>query len=85
MPTVESLGAVGPWLYEPDRAVTQAGLLGAVTAATLGSEVDTGLGYVVSEASVDVPFARRYAVLEAMPFGVKSLRAWLQAARRDRA
>ena len=33
IPTVESLEAVGPWLYEPDRAVTQAGLLGAVTAA----------------------------------------------------
>jgi hypothetical protein len=78
IPTVESLAAVGPWLYEPDRAVTQAGLLGAVTAATLGSEVDTGLGYVVSEARVDVPFARRYAVREVMPFGVKSLRAWLK-------
>ena len=24
--TVASLDAVGPWLYEPDRAVTQAGL-----------------------------------------------------------
>ena len=67
-----------PWLYEPDRAVTQAGLLGAVTAATLGSEVDTGLGYVVSEAHVDVPFARRYAVREVMPFSVRSLRAWLR-------
>ena len=78
IPTVESLGAVGPWLYEPDRAVTQAGLLGAVTAATLGSEVDTGLGYVVSEAHVDVPFARRYAVREVMPFSTRSLRAWLK-------
>ena len=65
--------------------MTQAGLLGAVTAATLGSEVDTGLGYVVSEAHVDVPFARRYAVREVMPFGVKSLRAWLQRARHHRA
>ena len=46
VPTTASLSAVGPWLYEPDRAVTQAGLLGAVTAATLGSEVDQGLGYV---------------------------------------
>ncbi|HSO65387.1 MAG TPA: class I SAM-dependent methyltransferase, partial [Ornithinibacter sp.] len=61
-PLVSGLDAVGPWLYEPDRAVTQAGLLGAVTAATLGSEVDRGLGYVVSEAEVDVPFAKRYAV-----------------------
>ncbi len=77
VPTTASLSAVGPWLYEPDRAVTQAGLLGAVTAATLGSEVDHGLGYVVSDAEVDVEFARRYAVLEAFPFSVRSLRAWL--------
>lgn len=77
-PLTSGLDAVGPWLYEPDRAVTQAGLLGAVTAATLGSEVDRGLGYVVSEAEVDVPFARRYAVTEAMPFSEKSLRAWLR-------
>ncbi len=77
VPTTASLSAVGPWLYEPDRAVTQAGLLGAVTAATLGSEVDHGLGYVVSDAQVDVEFARRYAVLEAFPFSVRSLRAWL--------
>ena len=35
-------------------------------------------GYVVSEAEVDVPFARRYAVREVMPFSVKSLRAWLK-------
>ena len=77
-PLVLGLDRVGPWLYEPDRAVTQAGLLGAVTAATLGSEVDRGLGYVVSDAEVDVPFARRYAVKEVMPFGVKTLRAWLR-------
>ena len=77
-PLVVGLDRVGPWLYEPDRAVTQAGLLGAVTAATLGSEVDRGLGYVVSDAEVDVPFARRYAVTEVMPFSEKSLRAWLR-------
>ena len=76
-PIAQGLSSVGPWLYEPDRSVTQAGLLGAVTAATLGAEVDRGLGYVVSEAEVDVPFARRYAVREVMPFSVKVLRAWL--------
>ena len=58
--------------------MTQAGLLGALTAATLGSEVDRGLGYVVSEAFVDVPFAKRYAVKEAMPFSVRSLRSWIK-------
>ncbi|MGL5929093.1 MAG: THUMP-like domain-containing protein [Dermatophilaceae bacterium] len=77
VPVVKALDSVGPWLYEPDRAVTQAGLLGALTAATLGSEVEHGLGYVVSQAEVDVPYARRYAVREAMPFTVKTLRGWL--------
>ncbi|MGL4178026.1 MAG: THUMP-like domain-containing protein [Dermatophilaceae bacterium] len=77
VPVVKALDSVGPWLYEPDRAVTQAGLLGALTAATLGSEVEQGLGYVVSQAEVDVPYARRYAVREAMPFTVKTLRGWL--------
>ncbi|NHA68409.1 class I SAM-dependent methyltransferase [Phycicoccus flavus] len=76
-PVAESPSSLGAWLYEPDRAVTQAGLLGAVTAATLGSEVEHGLGYVLSDAEVDVPFARRFAVREAMPFSVKVLRSWL--------
>ena len=76
-PVAEGLSSVGPWLYEPDRAVGQAGVLGALTAATLGQEVERGLGYVLSEAEVDLPFARRYAVREAMPFTVRSLRAWL--------
>jgi hypothetical protein len=72
------LGDLGPWLYEPDRAVTRAGLLGAVTARTDGLELEPGLGYVSADRHVDLPFARRYAVSEAMPFNVKSLRAWLR-------
>lgn len=69
---------VGPWLFEPDRAVTRAGLLGALTAATGGREVDAGLGYVVGTEDTTVPFARRYAVQEAMPFTTKALRGWLR-------
>ena len=77
-PPVGSLADVGPWLYEPDRAVLRAGLVGAVTAATGGAELDAGVGYVSSSRSGEVPFARRYAVLEAMPFNVKALRGWLR-------
>ena len=76
-PVAEGASSIGAWLYEPDRAVTQAGLLGAVTAHTLGVEADQGLGYVLSDAEVDLAYARRYAVLEAMPFSVRTLRAWL--------
>lgn len=78
VPSATGLGALGRWLYEPDRAVTRAGLLGALTASTDGVEVDPGLGYVTADTSVDLPFARRYAVLEAMPFNIRTLRAWLR-------
>ena len=72
------LAELGPWLYEPDRAVTRAGLLGAVTARTGGVELEPGLGYVSADRHTDLAFARRYALHEAMPFNVKSLRAWLR-------
>jgi hypothetical protein len=77
-PALQNLAQVGGWLYEPDRAVLRAGLVSALTAATDGSELDAGVGYVGSARSVEVPFARRYAVVEAMPFNVKALRGWLR-------
>ena len=73
-----SLAQLGGWLYEPDRAVTRAGLLGAVTAISGGAELEPGIGYVTSDQRADMPFARRFAVTEAMPFNVKALRAWLR-------
>ena len=46
---------MGPWLYEPDRAVTQAGLLGALTAATLGmptyTATDLAGGQTIAESA----------------------------------
>lgn len=77
-PSPGSLAELGDWLYEPDRAVTRAGLIGAVTAAVAGAEIEPGLGYVTSEVALEVPFARRFAVTEVMPLHVKSLRAWLR-------
>ncbi|QGN59240.1 class I SAM-dependent methyltransferase [Nostocoides sp. HKS02] len=77
-PSLVNLAQVGAWLYEPDRAVLRAGLVSALTAATGGSELDSGVGYVTADQSVEVPYARRYAVVEAMPFNVKALRGWLR-------
>ncbi len=68
-----------PWLYEADRALVQAGLVGAVTAATDGRELEPGLGFVTADAAYDLGFARRYAVTAALPFTVKAVRAWLRA------
>ena len=77
-PVALSLGEVGAWLYEPDRAVIRAGLTGALTSLVDGLELDTGVGYVTSDRCVDVGYARRFAVTESMPLNVKALRAWLR-------
>ncbi len=77
-PILPVLDRAGEWLYEPDRAVIRAGLTGALTAATSGAELDAGAGYVSAGRAVELPWARRYRVLEAMPFNVKALRAWLR-------
>ncbi|CAM3972890.1 SAM-dependent methyltransferase [Janibacter anophelis] len=73
-----SLTDIGAWLYEADRAVNRAGLIGTVTGAVSGMELEAGLGYVTSDLAVDLGHARRFEVLEAMPFSVKGLRAWLR-------
>jgi hypothetical protein len=77
-PVASSLGQIGAWLYEPDRAVIRAGLTGALTSAVDGFELDSGVGYVTSERGVDIGYARRFAVDESMPLNVKTLRAWLR-------
>jgi len=77
-PVVQGLGDLRTWLYEPDRAVLRAGLTGALVSRTGGAELDRGVGYVSSDSMVDVPYARRFMVSEAMPFNVKAVRAWLR-------
>jgi hypothetical protein len=78
-PPVESLGAFGGYLYEPDRAVIRAGLTGALARLVGGAELDDGVGYVSAAAPLDVPWAHRYSVVEAMPWNVKAVRGWLRS------
>ncbi|HET7303741.1 MAG TPA: class I SAM-dependent methyltransferase [Segeticoccus sp.] len=78
VPWVESLDRMGEWLYEPDRAVIRAGLTGALTATTGGAELDSGVGYVASAQVVEVPWAKRFRVSDALPLNVKGLRALLR-------
>ncbi|MCE1179200.1 MAG: class I SAM-dependent methyltransferase [Micrococcales bacterium] len=73
--------SIGPYLLEPDKAVLRAGLVGAVTAAVDGVELDPGVGYVSAERPGELAYARAYVVLESMPFNVKALRAWCRDQR----
>lgn len=77
-PFAAALDRLGQWLYEPDKAVTRAGLIGALTTAVDGVELDSGVGYVAAHRCTDPGFARRYLITEAMPFNVKGLRAWMR-------
>lgn len=72
------LSRLGPYLYEPDRAVIRAGLVGALVNATDGRELSTGVGYVTGLADVQLTWARKYAITDVMPFNVKRLRAVLR-------
>jgi hypothetical protein len=74
-PVIGGLDEVGPWFYEADRAVVRAGLSGALP----GRELAAGVGYATGSEPIDLPWARRYAVVEAMPLRAKAVRAWLRA------
>lgn len=78
-PGDRSVRPVGRWLYEPDGAVTRAGLVTAVASLVAGGLIDEHIAYVTSDESTSTPFARRYEVVEALPFREKALRAALRA------
>lgn len=66
------------FLYEADRAIIRAGLSGALVRRVDGVELDTGVGIVTSPRDVVVPWAKKYAVTEAVPFNIKALRSWVR-------
>jgi hypothetical protein len=58
--------------------VIRAGLTGALARLVGGAELDGGVGYVTADVAVTVPWAHRYAVVEALPWNVKPVRSWLR-------
>jgi hypothetical protein len=79
LPGPASVGPLGAWLYEPDKAVIRAGLVGAVVPLVDGRLVDPRIAYVTSDRRVETPFATAFAVDEVVPFSVKRLRAAVHA------
>jgi len=74
-------GPVAAFLHEPDGAVIRAGLVTAVAAAVGGHLLDEHIAYVTSDRGPSSPFARRYRVLETVPFREKPLKAALRERR----
>ena len=77
-PGTARLDRLHGYLYEADRAIIRAGLTGALVQRVDGVELDAGLGMVSSPRDVVVPWAKKYAVTEAMPFNLKALRSWIR-------
>jgi SAM-dependent methyltransferase len=69
---------VGRFLYEPDGAVIRAGLVGAVAAGVAGGLLDEHIAYVTSDEAFGSAFARRFEVVEELPYREKPLRAALR-------
>ena len=67
---------LGEWLYEPDRAVLQAGLTGVLVRLVDGTETAPGAGYVTAGAAVEVPWVRAYRIRSVHPLATKPLRRW---------
>ncbi len=71
----------GAYLYEPDRAVIRAHLIDQV-AEDLGAwKLDPEVAYLSADCRVETDFARRYRVVETLPFSLKRLQAYLAAER----
>ncbi|WP_228386809.1 THUMP-like domain-containing protein [Ornithinicoccus halotolerans] len=69
-------GDLGDWLYEPDGAVVQAGLMGTLARRLGARDPEPGAGYLIGDRATDSPFARRFAVLGEAPATGKRLRGW---------
>jgi hypothetical protein len=73
------LGEPGTYLYDPDPVVGRAGLV-ELLAERLGAwKLDERVAYLTSDAAVDSPFARRFRVIEWLPFSANRLRERLRA------
>lgn len=80
-PELARLDRLHGYLYEADRAIIRAGLSGALVRRVDGAELDAGVGIVTSPRDVVVPWAKKYAVTDAIPFNVKALRSWVRDRR----
>ena len=78
-PPAVPAGPPGRVLYEPDPAVIRAHLVEHLAARLGATKLDPDIAYLTADAATPTPFARAFAVVEALPFGLKRLSARLRA------
>ncbi|HET6574492.1 MAG TPA: class I SAM-dependent methyltransferase [Fimbriiglobus sp.] len=73
------LGSVGAFLYDPDPAVTRAGLVGELGRRLSARQIDPRIAFLTSDALTATPFASVYRVEEVLPFHARRVGEWLKA------
>jgi hypothetical protein len=77
--TTVELGPVGAFLYDPDPAVTRAGLVGELGRLLGARQIDPRIAFLTSDTLTATPFASAYRVEEVLPFQARRVGAWLSA------
>ncbi len=73
------LGPVRTYLYDPDPAVTRAGLVGTLGRLLSAHQIDPRIAFLSSEELVPTPFASAYRLEEVLPFHARRVGEWLRA------
>ncbi|HEX3148236.1 MAG TPA: class I SAM-dependent methyltransferase [Gemmataceae bacterium] len=69
----EPAGLPLAYLYDPDPAIIRSGLVADLGRLLDARPIDPEIAYLTSNTSVATPFARCFAILEAMPFHARQL------------
>jgi hypothetical protein len=77
--TPAPVAAVRRYLFDPDGAVTRAGLVAEFASTVDGVLADRAIGFVYADKPASTPFARCLEVVDRLPIAVKRMRAALRA------
>jgi THUMP domain-like len=67
------------YLYDPDPAVTRAGLVTNLARQIGARQIDPRIAFLTADLAVATPFAKCYRILESLPFHAKRLKDCLRA------
>ncbi|HVK18507.1 MAG TPA: hypothetical protein VM533_16350 [Fimbriiglobus sp.] len=73
-----AVGPVGAFVYDPDPAVTRAGLVGELGHRLGFTQIDPRIAFLTSDSFIPTPFASAYRLQEVMPFQVRRVGEWLR-------
>lgn len=76
---VPSIAEPSGWLLEPDSALIRAGLVQHAAQTWGAHQLDETIAYLTCQNLPDSPWMRAWRILDAMPFNLKKVRAYLAA------